>query len=55
MEKLLIDLLKIPSESQNLEELNNIVDYVENFFKGTNAIIERFIFNNKPSIIISNF
>jgi acetylornithine deacetylase/succinyl-diaminopimelate desuccinylase-like protein len=28
---------------------------VENYFKDTNAIIERFEFNNKPSIIIKNF
>jgi acetylornithine deacetylase/succinyl-diaminopimelate desuccinylase-like protein len=55
MKELLTDLLKIPSVSSDIEQLYKIVDYVENYFKDTNAIIERFEFNNKPSIIIKNF
>ena len=55
MKKLLIDLLKIPSISSDTEQLHKIVDYVGDYFKWTNAIIERFEFNNKPSIVIKNF
>jgi acetylornithine deacetylase/succinyl-diaminopimelate desuccinylase-like protein len=55
IKKILNDLIKIPSVSSDIEQLHKIVDYVENYFKSTNAIIERFEFNNKPSIVIKNF
>ena len=55
MKKLLLDLLKIPSVSSDIEQLYKIIDYVENYFKNTNAIIERFEFNSKPSIVVKNF
>ena len=55
MKNLLIDLLKIPSVSSDVEQLHKIIDYVENYFSNSNAIIEKFEFNNKPSIIIKNF
>jgi len=55
MENILIDLLKIPSVSSNIEKINEIINYVEEYFKNTNAIIEKFEFNKKPSIIIKNF
>ncbi len=55
MKNLLIDLLKIPSVSSDIKQLHKIIDYVENYFSNSNAIIEKFEFNNKPSIIIKNF
>ena len=55
MKKLLVDLLKIPSISSDIKQLHKIVDYVENYFKWTNTIIERFEFNDKPSIVVKNF
>ena len=55
MKKLLVDLIKIDSVSSNVEKLNIIVDYVEKYFDWTGAIIERYTFNDKPSIIIKNF
>ena len=55
MKKLLIDLIKIPSVSSDIDKLYEIVDFVEKQFDWLNCYIERFSFNNKPSIIISNF
>jgi len=55
MKQLLIDLLKIHSVSSDINKLHEIVNYVENYFKGTNTFIEKFEFNNKPSIVIKNF
>ena len=55
IKSLLVDLVKIPSVSTDIDQLHKIVDYVENYFSGTNAIIERFEFNKKPSIVIKNF
>ena len=54
--KLFKDLLKIPSVSSDIPELEKIIDYVENYFsENTNAHIQRYTFNSKPSIIIQNF
>ncbi len=55
MKKLLIDLLRIPSVSSDISQLHKIVDYVENYFSGIDCIIEKFEFNNKPSIVVKNF
>jgi len=52
---LLIELIKIPSVSSDIEQLHKIVDFVEDYFKDTNWIIERYEFNQKPSIVIKNF
>ncbi len=50
-----IDLIKIPSVSSDLENLTNIIDYTQWFFQSyDNVYIKRFVFNHKPSIIISN-
>ena len=56
LQLLLIDLVKIPSVSSNISALEDIVNYVENYFKWIdNIYIKKFEFNKKPSIIISNF
>ena len=55
IKELLIELIKIPSVSSDIEQLHKIVDFVENYFKDTNWIIERYEFNQKPSIVIKNF
>jgi len=53
---LLYSLIKIPSISSDIEKLNEIIDFVENeFSQYKNAIIKRYEFNSKPSIVIQNF
>jgi len=50
------ELIKIPSVSSDIEKLHEIVDFVESQFDGyTNAIIKRYEWNKKPSIVIQNF
>ncbi len=49
-------LIQIPSISDDIEQLNNIVNFVEQYFSNIdNIFIKKFEFNKKPSIIISNF
>jgi acetylornithine deacetylase/succinyl-diaminopimelate desuccinylase-like protein len=56
IKKVLVDLVKIPSVSSDIEKLNEIVNYVENYFVDIpNFFIKKFEFNNKPSLVISNF
>ncbi len=53
---LLDSLIRIPSVSTDIEKLNEIVDFVEaEFWDYQNAIIKRYEFNTKPSIVIQNF
>ncbi|MCH8518833.1 M20/M25/M40 family metallo-hydrolase [Candidatus Gracilibacteria bacterium] len=53
---LLDTLLKIPSVSSDIPELERIISCVEGYFSSnTNAIIKRYNFNDKPSIVIQNF
>ncbi len=53
--KLTQDLVKIKSISSRIEELNQIIDFVSDYFSDSHWLtIKQFIFNNKPSIIISN-
>lgn len=54
--KVLDDLLKIPSVSSDEDKLHLIVDYVEKYFSlWKNIHIQKYNFNNKPSIVIQNF
>ncbi|MEO0271457.1 MAG: M20/M25/M40 family metallo-hydrolase [candidate division WOR-3 bacterium] len=53
LKNILFDLIRIPSESNNLIALKEIVDYVENIFKYKPIFIERIDVNNKPSIYLS--
>jgi succinyl-diaminopimelate desuccinylase len=46
-------LIEIPSTSDNLNQLQEIIDFVENYFTGSNVYIKRYLFNNKPSIFVS--
>ena len=48
------DLIKIPSISNDIPKLHEIVNFVKSYFEGI-WYIKEYIFNNKPSIIISNF
>ncbi len=50
------ELIRIPSTKHNIQDLYNIIDYVEGIFQNySNVIIRRFDYDNKPSIIIQNF
>lgn len=53
---LLYSLIKIPSVSTDIKKLYEIIDFVEKeFSEYKNAVILRYEFNNKPSIVIQNF
>ena len=53
---LLDTLLKIPSVSSDIWELESIITIVEEYFsENINAVIKKYSFNNKPSIVIQNF
>ncbi len=53
---LLDTLLKIPSVSSDIWELERIITTVEEYFsENTNAVIKKYTFNEKPSIIVQNF
>jgi hypothetical protein len=53
---LLMELLKIRSISNDIDRLVDIVNYVDSYFSlFENRIVKRFIFNEKPSIVIQNF
>lgn len=45
--------MKFESTSQNPSELNNIVDFVENYFGNKKIFTKRYQNNNKPSIVIT--
>lgn len=56
IENLLIELIRIPSVSSDIDELHRIVAFVESYFQNTpNAYIKTYEFNKKPSIVIQNF
>jgi len=53
---LLDSLLKIPSVSTDISELEKIITFVEGYFsENTTAVIKKYTFNAKPSIIVQNF
>jgi len=53
---LLDTLLKIPSVSSDIRELESIITVVEEYFsENTNAFIKKYTFNEKPSIVVQNF
>lgn len=49
------DMIKIPSISDDLINLEKNIDYIYNFFVDTNLIIEKKYYNNKPNILVKNF
>lgn len=51
--KITSDLIRFRSTSKNLNELDNIVCFVENYFSGKNLFIKRYKKNGKHSIIIT--
>ncbi|UFX82798.1 M20 family metallopeptidase [Candidatus Absconditicoccus praedator] len=56
LEKIVYDLIKIPSESDDIAKLHEIVDYVQSCFDGfSNVFIKRLEYGGKPSIVVSNF
>ncbi len=55
LKDILIDLVKIPSVSSDISALHQIIAYVESIFDNIpNIYIQKLIFNDKPSLIISN-
>jgi hypothetical protein len=49
-------LVEIPSVSSDIEQLEKIVAYINNYYANhKNAYIDIVRFNKKPSIIIKNF
>ena len=49
-------LIRIPSVSSDIEKLNEIIDFVENEFSDyKDAIIKKYEFSKKPSIVVQNF
>lgn len=53
---LLDSLLKIPSVSSDRAELEKIITFVEAYFSDiADIILKKYVFNEKPSIVIQNF
>ncbi len=53
LKEILLELLKIPSVSSNIEALREIIDYVYNLLKDKDFYLERIERNNKPSLFVS--
>jgi len=49
------DLIKIPSESQNVKELHHVVDFVYDIFNDEDVFVEKIVHGWKPSLIVQNF
>ncbi len=45
-------LISFRSTADNLFELTRIVDFVEDYFRNSNVVIERHVINKKPAIVI---
>ncbi len=45
-------LMRFKSTSDNIFELHRIIDFAEGYFRGEKVIIERSVFNKKPSLIV---
>lgn len=56
MQSLLEDLVRIPSVSSDIAQLHAVMDRVEQEFSWfANARMQRFVFNEKPSLVVQNF
>lgn len=56
IKSILFDLINIKSVSFDIEKLNEICNYIEKYFINIEWIfIKKYFFNDKPSIVISNF
>jgi len=53
LKKILIEILKIPSVSNDKGSLKKVIDYVQNLLKDKNLYIERIERNEKPSLYVS--
>ncbi len=54
--KVLDDLLKIESVSTDIEKLDEVTEYIKQYFEGLKGCyIDELRYNNKPSIIVKNF
>ena len=54
--QVLDDLIKIPSVSSDIDKLDEVTDYIKNYFDWMEGVyIDVLRYNNKPSIIIKNF
>ncbi|HSQ97171.1 MAG TPA: M20/M25/M40 family metallo-hydrolase [Rickettsiales bacterium] len=52
--KLINELIKIKSEVNSFDKLNECIDFCENYFSNKNVFIKKIKYNNYPSIFISN-
>lgn len=50
--KLNSELIKFKSTSDRPEELKKIVDFVEDYFSGSDVVVKRYESNKKPSIVV---
>jgi succinyl-diaminopimelate desuccinylase len=53
LKKILFDILKIPSVSDNIQALRECIDYLSTIFEGKDLYIQRLEVNSKPSIYVS--
>jgi len=54
--RILDNLLRIPSVSTDIPELERVISYIEGYFaEYENAVVNKYTFNEKPCIIIQNF
>jgi len=49
------ELIRIPSVSSDITQLHNAIDFVANQFDGYGWIVKKLVFNEKPSLLVSNF
>lgn len=45
-------LISFKTTSDNVLELSRIIDFVEDYFRGSSVVIEKHVINKKPSIIV---
>ncbi|MEN3044574.1 MAG: M20/M25/M40 family metallo-hydrolase [Candidatus Hydrothermales bacterium] len=53
LKRILFDLIRIPSESNNLKALEEVIEYVEEIFKDKSIYVEKVRVNGKPSIFLA--
>lgn len=50
---LLKSLVSFKTTSDNLSELNRCVDFVKDYFSGSDAFVKKFVSNKKPSLVVT--
>src|SRR6266567_2944085 len=53
MISLLEELIAIPSVSSDIVELENVIDFAQNYFSSTKLSVKKFVSNGYPSLLIS--